>query len=128
MRVLVSTDGAPRPVGPYSQGARIGNLVSTAGQGAHDPRTGSLATGDITAQTRQCLRNVEAVLRAGGATLDDVIRVGVFLARKEDYAAMNDVYREFFGVDPPARTTVYVGLAPDDLLVEIDALALVAER
>jgi 2-iminobutanoate/2-iminopropanoate deaminase len=127
-RVTIATADAPHPVGPYAQGARVGNVLSTAGQGAQDPETGLLATGDIAAQTRQCLRNVEAILRAGGATLDDVVRVAVFLARKEDYAGMNEVYRELFPVDPPARTTVYVGLAPDELLVEIDALAVVAER
>jgi 2-dehydro-3-deoxyphosphogluconate aldolase/(4S)-4-hydroxy-2-oxoglutarate aldolase len=126
-RVPVEAPGAPRPVGPYSQGARVGRLLSTAGQGAQDPETGQLAVGDIAAQTRQCLRNVEAILRAGGATLDDVIRVSVFLARKADYDGMNAVYREFFPTDPPARTTVYTGLAPDELLVEIDALAVLPD-
>lgn len=124
-RTPATTADAPAPAGPYSQSVRIGAFVATAGQGADDPTTGGLAGPDITTQARQCLRNVEAVLRASGAMLDDVLRVGVFLARKQDFEAMNAVYRESFPVDPPARTTVYVGL-PGDLLVEIDALAVTA--
>jgi 2-iminobutanoate/2-iminopropanoate deaminase len=127
-RITASTDDAPAPVGPYSQSARIGRLVATAGQGAHDPRSGALAGSDIESQTRRCLANVEAALRASGATLDDVIRVGVFLANKHDYAGMNAIYEQVFGSDPPARTTVYVGLLPDDLLVEIDALAVLPDE
>lgn len=118
-----STDHAPAPVGPYSQSVRIANIVHAAGQGADDPATGELAALDIEGQTRQCLRNLEAVLQASGATLDDVIRCGVFLAHKEDFEGMNAVYREMFGVPQPARTTVYVGL-PGELRVEIDALAV----
>lgn len=119
------TDQAPAPVGPYSQSVRIGNLVHSAGQGADDPATGRLAGDDIATQTRQCLENVRSVLAASGASMSDVIRVGVFLAHKEDFEGMNAVYREFFDEPYPARTTVYVGL-PGDLRVEIDALAVVA--
>ncbi len=125
-RIPGVTDAAPAPVGPYSQSVRIGRIVHAAGQGADDPATGRLAGTDIETQTRQCLRNLEAVLRAGGATLDDVIRCGVFLTHQDDFAGMNAVYGEFFGEPFPARTTVYVGL-PGDLRVEIDALAVVAE-
>lgn len=121
-----STEAAPPPAGPYSQSVRIGPIVASAGQGADDPATGELAGPDIETQTRQCLRNVAAVLEAGGATLDDVIRCGVFLARKEDFEDMNRVYREVFAEPLPVRTTVYVGL-PSDLLVEIDALAVVED-
>ena len=117
------TDRAPKPIGPYSQSVRIGRLVHAAGQGADDPATGRLAGPDIEAQTRQCLRNLEAVLAASGASLDDVLRVGVFLAHREDFEGMNAVYGTFFGDPPPARTTVYVGL-PGELRVEIDAIAV----
>jgi 2-iminobutanoate/2-iminopropanoate deaminase len=117
------TTEAPAPVGPYSQSIRSGQLVATAGQGANDPRTGELAP-DIVSQTRQCLKNLTAVLAASGATLEDVIRVGVFLVEQSDFESMNAVYREFFKEPLPARTTVYVGL-PGDLRVEIDALAVV---
>jgi 2-iminobutanoate/2-iminopropanoate deaminase len=118
------TSRAPQPAGPYSQSARIGRLVHAAGQGADDPSTGRLAGPDIEAQTRQCLRNVEEVLAACGASLDDVLRVGVFLAHRSDFDGMNAIYRTVFGDPPPARTTVYVGL-PGELRVEIDALAVV---
>jgi 2-iminobutanoate/2-iminopropanoate deaminase len=120
------TSAAPQPIGPYSQSARIGRLVHAAGQGADDPATGELAGPDIESQTRQCLRNVEAVLAASGASLDDVLRVGVFLVHPSDFAGMNEVYRTVFSDPPPARTTVYVGL-PGELRVEIDALAVVPE-
>lgn len=120
------TDQAPAPVGPYSQSVRIGSLVHSAGQGADDPATGRLAGDDIATQTRQCLENVRAVLAASGASMSDVVRVGVFLAHEEDFEGMNAAYREFFAEPYPARTTVYVGL-PGDLRVEIDALAVVPE-
>jgi 2-iminobutanoate/2-iminopropanoate deaminase len=126
MREAGVTPHAPAPIGPYSQSARIGRIVHAAGQGADDPATGTLAGADIVTQTRQCLRNLEAVLAASGATLDDVLRVGVFLAERSDFEGMNAVYRTFFGDPPPARTTVYVGL-PGELLVEIDALAVLSE-
>ena len=126
MREAGVTRDAPAPVGPYSQSARIGRLVHAAGQGADDPATGRLAGPDIETQTRQCLRNLEAVLAASGATLDDVLRVGVFLADRSDFEGMNAVYRTVFSDPPPARTTVYVGL-PGELRVEIDALAVLAE-
>jgi 2-iminobutanoate/2-iminopropanoate deaminase len=121
----VTTD-APQPIGPYSQSVRIGRLVHAAGQGADDPATGELAGPDIDSQTRQCLRNLEAVLAASGASLDDVLRVGVFLVEEDDFEGMNAVYRSVFGDPPPARTTVYVGL-PGDLRVEIDALAVLPD-
>jgi 2-iminobutanoate/2-iminopropanoate deaminase len=121
-----ATSRAPAPIGPYSQSVRIGRLVHAAGQGADDPATGALAGADIESQTRQCLRNLEAVLAASGASLDDVVRVGVFLAHRSDFEGMNSVYRTVFADPPPARTTVYVGL-PADLRVEIDALAVLPE-
>jgi reactive intermediate/imine deaminase len=126
MREAGFTSEAPAPIGPYSQSVRIGRVVHAAGQGADDPATGTLAGADIETQTRQCLRNVEAVLAASGATLDDVLRVGVFLVDRSDFEGMNAVYETFFGDPPPARTTVYVGL-PGELRVEIDALAVLPE-
>jgi len=126
MREAGFTSEAPAPIGPYSQSVRIGRVVHAAGQGADDPVTGTLAGADIETQTRQCLRNLEAVLAASGATLDDVLRVGVFLVDRSDFEGMNAVYETFFGDPPPARTTVYVAL-PGELRVEIDALAVLPE-
>lgn len=126
-RIAGTTTAAPDAVGPYAQSARIGRLVHAAGQGAHDPATGELAGLDITSQTRQCLTNLREVLAASGAGLDDVLRVGVFLTDKQDFEAMNAVYREFFSAPYPARTTVYAGMLPNELRVEIDALAVLPE-
>lgn len=117
-----TTDLAPQPAGAYSQSARIGPIVHAAGQGGADPATGTMPDG-IGAQTRQALRNVDQVLRANGASLDDVVRIGVFLARIEDFAEMDAAYREVVAEPFPARTTVTVGL-PAGMLVEIDALAV----
>jgi 2-iminobutanoate/2-iminopropanoate deaminase len=123
-RQVATTDQAPPPAGAYSQSARAGQVVWAAGQGGFDPVTGDLAGDDVAAQTRQTLLNLQAVLAASGATLDDVVRVGVFITTPDDFAAMNEVYAEFWGDEPPARTTVSVGL-PGKMKVEIDALAVV---
>jgi 2-iminobutanoate/2-iminopropanoate deaminase len=117
------TNEAPAPVGPYSQSARIGSLVAAAGQGGFD-RNGELVAGGVAEQTSQTLANVEAVLRANGASLRNAIRIGVFLTEVEDFAEMNRVYGETLAEPFPARTTVYVGL-PDGMRVEIDALAVI---
>jgi 2-iminobutanoate/2-iminopropanoate deaminase len=118
------TDQAPPPAGAYSQSVRVGAVVWASGQGGFDPATGDLVGDDVASQTRQTLANVKAVLEASGATLDDVIRVGVFITTPDDFAAMNEVYAEFWGDPPPARTTVSVGL-PGNMKVEIDAMAVV---
>jgi 2-iminobutanoate/2-iminopropanoate deaminase len=118
------TDEAPAPVGPYSQSVRIGSIVAAAGQGGFDPVTGELVGPGVVEQTQQALANVAAVLAASGASLDDVIRVGVFLTDTDDFTALNDVYRSVFSEPHPARTTVYVGL-PDGMKVEVDAIAVV---
>lgn len=121
-RQSFTPEHAPAPAGPYSPAVRIGSFVHTAGQVGVDPESRQPREG-VEAQTRQALENVRAALAAAGADMADVLRVGVFLTRSEDFAAMNAVYREFFGAPYPARSTVYVGLNPG-LLVEIDALAV----
>jgi reactive intermediate/imine deaminase len=117
------TSGAPDPVGPYSQSARIGGLVAAAGQAGVDPATGELVSDDVGEQTEQTFRNIAACLAASGAGLDDVVRVDVYLTSYDDFAAMNAVYAKQFALPYPARTTVYVGLPPG-LKVEITALAV----
>ncbi len=112
---------------PRACGTKRGSFVFTAGQVAFD-RSGSLVgRGDIRAQTRQAILNVKAILEEGGATLADVMKTTVFLARNEDKDGMNQVYAEFFGADPPARTAVVAGLSSPDILVEIEAVAVVGD-
>jgi 2-iminobutanoate/2-iminopropanoate deaminase len=123
MRQEGRSDRLPPPGGAYSQSIRSGGIVHTAGQGGFDPETGHLVGDDVAAQTQQALANVEAALEASGASLDDVVRVGVFLADLADFAAMNETYRRCFREPLPARTTVGVDL-PAGMKVEIDAMAV----
>src|SRR3982751_4924360 len=114
----------PAPVGPYSPGMRFEQLIFVSGQGATDPATGRLAGVDATAQTEQCLRNLQAILRAGGSDLQYVLRCGVFLVDMAEFPQMNAVYARVFGDHRPARTTVEVSKLPSEgLRVEIDCIA-----
>lgn len=114
----------PTPVGPYSPAMAFERLLFVSGQGAVDPTTGVLAGTDVTTQTEQVLRNLEAILVAGGSSLQHVLRCGVFLADMNEFKAMNAVYARVFGEHRPARTTVEVSALPrDGLLVEIDCIA-----
>lgn len=122
-RIEGSTDQAPSPVGPYSQSVRVGGVVAAAGQAGVDPATGLLVATDVAGQTIQTFKNIEAVLAASGATLDDVIRVDVYLADMADFTAMNEQYAKAFTPPYPARTTVGVQLG-EGLKVEITALAI----
>lgn len=121
-RRALTTEDASRPVARYSQGIAAAGLVFTAGQGAHDPVTGELPEG-IEAQTRRTLENVDAILRAGGASLATALKLTVYLADRQDYAAMNATYDEYMPSAPAVRTTVQAGLGRG-MLVEIDAIAL----
>jgi 2-iminobutanoate/2-iminopropanoate deaminase len=122
IKQVVNTDKAPKPAGPYSQGITANGFVFVAGQVGIDPRTRTAPQG-IAAQTRQCLNNVKAVVESSGATMDSVVRVGVYLRSIQDFAEMNKVYEEFFKEFPPVRTTIQAVLAAD-YLIEIDAIAL----
>jgi reactive intermediate/imine deaminase len=122
-RIEGRTDQAPQPVASYSQAVRVGTIVSVAGQGGFDSATGQLAGPDVGTQTIQTFKNIEAALSACGVTLDDVIRVDVYLATLSDFAAMNERYAEVFAAPYPTRTTVGVELPPG-MKVEITALAV----
>lgn len=120
----IRTPNAPTPVASFSQGVIKGNILQVAGQVGVDPATGEVVGATVAEQTRQALRNVAAVLEAGGSSLDDVMMMRVYLTDTSQFGEMNEVYNEFVKQQPfPARTTVYVGL-PEGLLVEIDALAV----
>ncbi len=120
----VHTEEAPKAVGPYSQAVRHDGLVWASGQVALDPATGELVGGDTAAQARQALTNLRAVLRAAGSDLDRVLKAQVWLVDMGDFAAMNEVYAEFFGEHRPARACVAVVALPKGARVEIDAVAL----
>jgi 2-iminobutanoate/2-iminopropanoate deaminase len=122
-RAVVQTPDAPQAIGPYSQAINAGNLVFCSGQIPLTP-DGALIEGDVAAQTRQVLTNLQAVLTAAGSSLDQVVKTTVFLADMGDFAAMNTVYAEFFPANPPARSTVQVARLPRDARVEIEAIAL----
>lgn len=125
MRKTISTDKAPKAIGPYSQAVQTGDLIYTAGQLGLHPQTGEMAAGGIEAQTRQALENLRAILDAAGSGLSQVIKTTVFLKNMNDFAAMNAVYASFFPTEPPARSAVEVARLPKDALVEVEAVARV---
>jgi len=122
-REAVRTAGAPAAIGPYSQGVRAGVFLFCSGQIPLDPSTGKLVDGGIEAQTERVLKNLEAVLTAGGATLRSVVKATVYLVDLGDFPEMNVVYGRFFPEDPPARATVQVVRLPAGARIEIDAVA-----
>lgn len=125
IRETISTDKAPKAIGPYEQAIKVGDFVYTAGQIPIDPQTGNLVSGGIAEQTRQVLENLKAVLEAGGSSLDKVIKATVFLKSMTDFAALNEIYGEYLGKAKPARSTVAVADLPRGALVEIDLVAIV---
>jgi reactive intermediate/imine deaminase len=129
-KTALSTPDAPAPAHTFHQGVRKGPFVQVSGQGPMDPATGEYVhPGDVAAQTTRTMENVRAIVEAGGATFDDVVMLRVYLTTRDDFAAMNEAYGEFVtkhcpsGV-LPSRTTVMVGLPREEMLVEIDALAI----
>ena len=121
---LISTAGAPKAIGPYSQALSANGFVFTAGQVALDPATGELVAGGIAEQTARALENLRAVLKAAGSTPSGVVKTTVFLVDMADFAAMNEVYGRFFGDHRPARSTVAVAALPRGARVEIEVIAL----
>jgi 2-iminobutanoate/2-iminopropanoate deaminase len=119
----VSTPGAPRAIGPYSQGIKANGFLFTAGQVGFDPGSGELVDGGIAEQTLRVLQNLRAILRAGGTDLSSVVKTTVFLVDMADFALMNEVYAEIFGDHRPARSTVAVASLPRGARVEIEAIA-----
>ena len=117
----LSPPGIPAPRGPYSPAVRAGDFIFVSGQVPVDPVSNQLSSGDIKHETRVVLNNVKLVLEGAGATLADVVRVGVYIGDGKDFAAMNEVYSEFFGNDKPARSTIVCGFAAD-IKVEIDCV------
>lgn len=118
MKKIIHTDKAPKAIGPYSQAVMAGDFLFCSGQI-------SPTESDVAEQTRQILENISAVLEAAGCSLSQVIKTTVFLKNMSDFAAMNEVYGEYFKIDPPARSTVEVARLPKEALVEIESTALI---
>ena len=125
MRAVV-TAGAPKAIGPYSQGIVVGGLVYTAGQTPLDPATGEMVPGGIAEQTARALENIRAILEAGGSGMQQVVKTTVFLTDMADFSEMNAAYAQAFGEQRPARSTVAVKSLPRGARVEIEAIAAVS--
>lgn len=119
----IQTDRAPAAIGPYSQAIAANGFLFTAGQIAIDPATGQVVEGDVVAQSERVLANLRAILEAGGAAMNDVVKTTVFLADMADFPRMNEVYAKAFGQARPARSTVQAAGLPRGVLVEIEAIA-----
>ncbi|MEA5467246.1 RidA family protein [Spirulina sp. 06S082] len=125
---IIKTPAAPAPVGPYNQAiAATGQMIFVAGQISLDPETGEIVgTGDIAQQTHQVLKNIDAILQAAEASLENVVKTSIFLTNLDDFATMNRVYGEYFNEETaPARATVEVSRLPKGVLVEIECIAIV---
>ena len=125
MKEIIATENAPGAIGPYSQAVKAGNMVFCSGQIPIDVATGEFVSDDVAEQTRQVLKNLSAVLEAAGTSLNNVVKTTVFLADMNDFAAMNEIYAEYFSENKPARATVQAARLPKDARVEIECIALV---
>lgn len=123
-REVVESSGAPKAVGPYSQAVRAGGLVFCSGQIPVDPATGAMVQGSVARATERCLLNLDAVLRAAGARLEDAVQVTVYLADMADFAEMNAACARFFPSEPPARACVGAASLPKGARIEIAAVAV----
>lgn len=120
---IIATQSAPAAIGPYSQGTGAGHMVFTSGQISLDPATGSLVGSNAAEQAEQCLKNLQAVLQAGGAGMETVVKTTVFLVDMADFAAVNEVYARWFEGAFPARSCIAVRGLPKGALVEVEAVA-----
>jgi 2-iminobutanoate/2-iminopropanoate deaminase len=124
MSQIIATEQAPRAIGPYSQAVLANGFAFLSGQIPLDPATNQLVEGDVAVQTARVLENLKAVLEACGSSLNKVVKTTVFLRDMADFPRMNEVYAQYFAVNPPARSTVQAARLPRDVSVEIDAIAL----
>jgi len=124
MKEVISTDKAPKAIGPYSQAIRTNGFIFTAGQIALDPATGQLVEGDVARQTMRVLESLKGIVEAAGSSLDRAVKATVYLKDMNDFAAMNEVYARYFPTNPPARSTVEAARLPRGVRVEIDLVVL----
>ena len=125
MKDIIETTEAPGAIGPYSQAVRANGFVFVSGQIPIQPDTGLVVEGDIAVQTHQVIKNLSAILKAAGSGMDQVIKTTVFLSNLDDYSRFNQIYGEYFGEAKPARATVQVARLPKEVLLEIEAIAIV---
>ncbi len=126
-RTIISTDKSPAAIGPYSQAVQVGNLVFTSGQIPLVPESMELVGQDIQAQTKQCMENLKAILEQAGTSLDNCIKLTLFIKDMDQFGAINEVYGSYFGDNPPARSCVEVARLPKDVNIEIEAIALIKQ-
>lgn len=128
MKKAIFTDKGPVTGGPYSQAIACGDLLFVSGQGPVDPKTREIVRGSLEEQVRLTLSNLKIILEAGKASLDNVLKITVFLADMDDFEPMNDIYKEYFTEDMPARTCIQAGRLPFDIKVEMDAIARIPDE
>jgi len=121
---VIKTDNAPKAIGPYSQAVEANGFVFVSGQIPLDPKTGNLVTGDIREQTKRVMENGKAILAAAGCAMSDVVKSTIYLKNMGDFAKVNEIYGDYFPVDPPTRATVEVSRLPKDVAVEMDFIAM----
>ncbi len=125
---VIKTNQAPRPAGAYSQGIKAGNFVFTASEGPIDPRSGEVvAPGNVREQTIQTLKNIEAILKKAGTSLDNVVKMTAYI-RSEDWVEFNDAYKDYFKEDPPARSIVETPHTSNKMRVGLDAIAIIPDN
>lgn len=124
MKEIISTSKAPAAIGPYSQGVKVGNMVFISGQIPIDPETGNIVEGGIKEQTRRVLENIKAILESIGGSLNNVVKTTVFMVDLSEFSEMNEVYKEYFSSNFPARSTVQVSALPKNVKIEIEAIAI----
>lgn len=125
MKTIISTLKAPAAIGPYSQAVLVNGMLFTSGVIPIDPETNTLVEGDVTVQARQAIGNLKNLIEASGSSMDKVVKTTVFIKDMNDFGKINDIYKDFFTSDFPARSCVEVARLPKDVLIEIEAIATV---
>ena len=125
MKTIISTPKAPAAIGPYSQAVLVNGMLFTSGVMPIDPETNTLVEGDVTVQARQAIGNLKNLIEASGSSMDKVVKTTVFIKDMNDFGKINDIYKDFFTSDFPARSCVEVARLPKDVLIEIEAIATV---
>lgn len=125
MKTIISTPKAPAAIGPYSQAVLVNGMLFTSGVIPIDPDTNTLVEGDVTVQARQAIGNLKNLIEASGSSMDKVVKTTVFIKDMNDFGKINDIYKDFFTSDFPARSCVEVARLPKDVLIEIEAIATV---